>query len=161
MRVEAETYDLGQGTAVVESELGPCGKSDLKPCSDFGNIFSLTRAARQRLDANPWVGLPASCPLPFLPASPATSLHLSFTWVLGTVKATWGGLSWSCRRMLLLLAGRVGHDGCGFICSEWTHRSPVRVAKCPFAITPPQVSSGAAEIPTMGSTSVKEPNSKS
>lgn len=86
VRVEAETYDLGQGTAVVESELGPCGKSDLKPCSDLGNSFSLTRAAWQRLDANPWVRLPASCPLPFFPASSVTSLRLCFTWVLGQLK---------------------------------------------------------------------------
>lgn len=106
MRVEAETYDMGQGTAVVESELGPCGKSDLKLCSDLGSIFSLTRAAWQRLDTNPWVGLPASCPLAFLPASPVTSLHLCFTWVLGTVKATWGDLSWSYRQMLATLSGR-------------------------------------------------------
>lgn len=55
---------MGQETALVESELSPNGKSDLKPCSDPGSIFSLDRISQQKLDANPGLGLqnPAFCP---------------------------------------------------------------------------------------------------
>lgn len=67
---------MDQETAVVESELSPSAESDLKPCSDPGSSFSLTRVSLQKLDANPWVGLTESCLLPFLPASLAAFLRL-------------------------------------------------------------------------------------
>lgn len=67
---------MGQETALVESELSPNGKSDLKPCSDPGSIFSLDRISQQKTGCKPRVGLTESCFLPFLPASLVASLCL-------------------------------------------------------------------------------------